>query len=57
MSKYRALKFHKIARFNEIDDENDENYTSKIVNFPVNVGSHYRFRHVSGRECQVLMGG
>ena len=55
--KSGAVKFDRIARFNNVDDEDDDDFTSKIVNFPVNIGSQYRFRHVSGATCKVLLGG
>lgn len=52
-----APRFRKIGTFNQVDDEDDDAFTSKVVNFPVNIGSLYRFRHVSGEACWVSLGG
>lgn len=49
--KSGSPKFRPIGDF----DQTEDGMTPQ--NFPVNTGSLYRFRHVSGAACKVLMGG
>lgn len=46
----RGPKFETIGTFDQDDD-------SSITSFPIALGCLYRFRHISGGECRVLLTG